>query len=153
MEKKKIAIIAIVLLLVVGIALGLVYQFVLKDGEAKKAILFEDIYDGEATEEILEKELEVKISLFGVFFNMRQGKDEPKLRVTLTNKLETAKSFTLEVGAFDKETGELIKVSTLEVESLEPGVAERFDMFTDVDITDKEIFFKAEYKIIKVVSK
>ena len=96
MDKKKITIIAIVLLLIVGIALGLVYQFVLKDGGAKKATLFEDIYDGETTEEILDKELEVKIHLFGVFFNMRQGKDEPKLRVTLTNKLEEAKSFTLE---------------------------------------------------------
>lgn len=151
MNKKKIIIIAIIIVLIAIVA-GLIYQYVLKDG-FNKPILFENIYDGEATEKILEDELEVKLGLFGIFFNFRHGIDEPRLRVTLTNKLAEAKSFTLEVAAVDKEAGTVLKVDTLEVEDLEPDTAEKFDMFTDVNIEEeKEEFLHAEYKIVKITS-
>lgn len=153
MNKKKIMIIAIVLVVIIALVLGLVYLFVLKGETGSKIQRFEDIYDGEATEALLENELEVKFTYFATWFNMRRGVDEPRLRVDLTSKSSETKSFSVEMAAINKETGEVMDTDTIEVENLEPGITETVDFFTYIEKDLHKTYLAAEYKIVKVTSK
>ena len=155
MDKKKIIIIAVIVLLIIAIVFGLVYQFVLKDKTPKEPekIIYDESKIDDTTKELLKNELDVKIGRFGIFFNMRQGKDEPRLTVTLKNKSTEARSFTVEVAAINKETQEIIETDSLETESLKPEEEEKANMFTDINLENEDDFFNAEYKVLKVTTK
>ncbi len=158
---KKI-IIVIVFLIVIAITAGLVYQFVLKKDSNNEneplenqttinpnAILFEDIYDGENTDMILENDLDV----VNGYFTITPNGIDTFLRVRVTSKSSEIKSYSIEMAAVNKETNEVIMTDTLETDNLNPEEVKEIDIFTSVDEEMAQKLRSAQYKVVKIIPK
>ena len=158
---KKI-IIVIVFLIVIAITAGLVYQFVLKKDSNNEneplenqttidpnAILFEDIYDGENTDMILENDLDV----VNGYFTITPNGIDTFLRVRVTSKSSEIKSYSIEMAAVNKETNEVIMTDTLETDNLNPEEVKEIDIFTNVDEEMAQKLRSAQYKVVKIIPK
>ncbi len=160
---KKI-IIVIVFLIVIAIALGLVYKFVLnKDINNKQKeetqkpqiqinetlVVFEDLYDGDTTTEILENDLDV----VNGYFTITPNGIDTFLRVRVTSKSTEVKSYSIEMAAVEKETNLVLNLDTFEVDNLNPEEIKEIDIFTNVDEEMAQRLRSAQYKVVKIIPK
>lgn len=106
-----------------------------------------DYMSGDATEEILEKYLDVKFGKFQVIEGTYY--DESKLEVTLKNTGTETASFNVEIEAVDAK-GNRIDVDYVYVSDLGAGQSQKFNLFTLVSSDQYAQLKKATFKVVEV---
>lgn len=107
-----------------------------------------DDFTGENTEEILKKNVQVD---FGSFYAVTDeyGLTDSKLTVTVTNKSDKSKSFSVQVEAVDS-SGKRIDTDTIYVNSLASGQSQDVDAFTYVNSDKIDAMNSATFKVVEV---
>ena len=100
---------------------------------------------GENTEAVLDKYLDVEFGEFVV-----EGSDFPdgKLTLTVTNKSDEAKSFSITIEAIDKD-GVRIDTDTVYVDTLNAKQSQKLDAFTLVSSDDYSALKEADFKVVE----
>ncbi len=102
---------------------------------------------GESTEEILKNNLDVQIGKFKVI----EGEflDETEMIVTLKNKGQERKSFSVEIEAVDKD-GNRIDTDTIYANDLNAGQSQKFETFLFVTSDKYDEMKSATFKVVEV---
>lgn len=109
-------------------------------------------YADKETLKVLEKELDIKPSMFVIWDNVREGGiKETHLHITITNKSTETKSFIIELEAVDTE-GNILETDVIGINALEPGQIEKVKAFTNVKKENIEALRTADFKVSKAAS-
>lgn len=101
---------------------------------------------GDATEEVLNKEVDVKLGKFTVSKD-ELGIEQTKLTVTVKNLTKEKKSFSIHIEAVD-ENGKRIEDEYVYADDLNAGQNQNFDIFTLVTSDKISTMKKATFKIV-----
>lgn len=102
---------------------------------------------GNATEDVLKNDVEVNLGTFEAK-SLGYGMYDTKLEVTVKNKLNEKKSFSLHIEAVNKN-GERIAEDYVSVNDLGGGQSQKFKAFSLVDKDKIKELKNAEFKIIE----
>lgn len=103
---------------------------------------------GNNTEEILGRDVDVSIGTFDGSLG-EYGLVDSKLTVTVTNKTDDVKSFTIQIEAVDA-SGSRIDTDYVYANSLGANQSQDFDIFTYVSSEDLEAMQSASFNIVEV---
>ena len=103
--------------------------------------------DGSKTDDILDKYLEVELGTFNVIEN--EYFDETELSVTVKNKAEGKKSYSIEIEAVDAN-GNRLDTDYVYANDLASGQSQTFKIFTLVTSENIEAMKGATFRIIEV---
>lgn len=141
------AVILSVLTLIIVIASQALYSSVL-DSASKEVTKSIDKSSGNATAEILGKDVDVTLGTFSVTTD-QYGLNTTKLPVKVTNKLNEVKSYTVKVEAVNTE-GTRIADDTVYVDKLGANQSQELEAFKYVDSNQIEVLKTATFKVATV---
>lgn len=139
---------------IVGLILGILSIVITLSLQSSWAESLDKVSDdldnaaGNNTEEILGRDVDVNIGTFEGSLG-DYGLVDSKLTVTVTNKTDDVKSFTIQIEAVDA-SGSRIDTDYVYANSLGANQSQDFDIFTYVSSEDLEAMQSASFNVVEV---